>query len=111
MNGYECTSSYIRSDPYIRNREIMPKTLKGTVVSNKMQKTLVVEVVRLAKHPKYKRYYKVSKRYKAHDDTDSRQAGDTVMIQETKPISRDKRWKVVPAAVARNERQGVSPVE
>lgn len=73
----------------------MPKTLKGTIVSNKMQKTLVVEVMRLAKHPKYKRYYKVSKRYKAHDDTGSRRVGDTVMIQETKPVSKDKRWKVI----------------
>lgn len=73
----------------------MPKILKGIVVSDKMKNTLVVEVVRLAKHPKYKRYHKISKRYKAHVETGGHQVGDTVMIQETRPISRDKRWKVV----------------
>lgn len=89
----------------------MPKTLKGTIVSNRMQKTLVVEVERLAKHPKYKRYYKISKRYKAHVETDGHRIGDKVMIQETKPISRDKRWKVVQEAVALNEQPDVTHVE
>jgi small subunit ribosomal protein S17 len=73
----------------------MPKILKGTVVSDIMQKTLVVEVVRLAKHPKYKRYYKISKRYKAHVEADGHHVGDKVMIQETRPLSKEKRWRVV----------------
>ncbi|MDP3794325.1 MAG: 30S ribosomal protein S17 [bacterium] len=73
----------------------MPKLLKGTVVSDKMSKTVVVSVGRLAKHPKYKRYYKTTKRYKAHDGAGMYHVGDEVLIRETKPISRDKRWLVV----------------
>lgn len=73
----------------------MAKTLKGTVVSDKMQKTVVVEVMRLKRHQKYKRSYKVSKRYKAHDEKNEYHAGDTVLIQETRPMSREKKWRVV----------------
>lgn len=71
------------------------KTLKGIVVSDKMQKTVVVSVMRLKKHPKYKKYYKVTRRFKAHDEKGEYHIGDKVIIQETRPISKDKRWVVV----------------
>lgn len=69
--------------------------LKGIVVSDKMTKTVVVSVTRLKKHPKYRKYYKVSTRYKAHDEKDEYHLGDKVLIQETRPISKEKRWKVI----------------
>ena len=71
------------------------RILKGAVVSDKMQKTVVVEVVRLTKNLKYKKYFKVSKRYKAHDEKKEYHIGDKVLIQETKPMSKEKRWKVI----------------
>lgn len=72
------------------------RRLTGTIVSNKMTKTVVVEVGRLKKHPKYLKYYKTSNRFKAHvDDAASYRVGDTVLIEETRPLSKDKRWKVV----------------
>lgn len=71
------------------------RTLRGIIVSDKMQKTVVVAVTRLVKHPKYKKYYKVTKRFKAHDETGEYHAGDKVLIQETKPLSKEKRWVVM----------------
>jgi small subunit ribosomal protein S17 len=69
------------------------KTKKiGTVVSDKMDKTVVVEIVTLKTHPKYKKQYKSSKRYKAHDEENKFKVGDKVAIVESKPYSRDKRW-------------------
>jgi len=74
----------------------MPKkTLQGKVVSDKMQKTVVVEVERVKEHPKYKRRFKVHKKYKAHDEKGEFHVGDTVIIEETNPISKDKKWKVI----------------
>jgi small subunit ribosomal protein S17 len=74
----------------------MPKRkLQGIVVSNKMQKTLVVEVERIKVHPKYKRRYKVHKRYKAHFDSGEYNIGDKVLIEESRPISKEKRWVVI----------------
>lgn len=70
-------------------------TLKGVVVGDKMQKTVVVSVTRFVKHPKYGKYYKVSKKYKAHDEDNTFKVGDTVEIIETRPISKDKKFKVV----------------
>ena len=71
------------------------KTLRGIIVSDKMQKTVVVAVTRLVKHPKYKKYYKVTKRFKAHDEKSEYRIGDKVLIQETRPMSKEKRWQVV----------------
>ena len=71
------------------------RTIKGTVVSDKMQKTVVVAVTRLVMHPMYKKQYKVTKRFKAHDEKSEYHTGDVVMIQETHPMSKDKRWKVI----------------
>lgn len=73
----------------------MAKKLKGKIVSDKMDKTVVVEVVTLKKHPIYERRFKISKKYKAHDPENSHKIGEEVIIEETKPISRDKRWKIL----------------
>ncbi len=70
------------------------KVLSGVVVSDKMDKTVVVSVSRFIKHPKYGKYYKVSKKYKAHDEENRYKTGDKVDIVETRPISKDKRFKV-----------------
>ncbi len=69
--------------------------LKGVVVSNKMDKTVVVSVSRLIKHPKYGKFYQVTKKYKAHDEKNECKIGDEVEIAETRPISKDKHFKVV----------------
>jgi len=74
----------------------MPKKrLKGTIVSNEMQKTVVVKVERVKKHPKYKRRYKIHKKYKAHYDKGEYYVGDKVTIEECNPISKDKKWRLV----------------
>lgn len=70
------------------------RTLIGTVVSDKMTKTVVVEISRLKMHPKYKKQYKVSSRYKAHDEERQYHVGDRVLIRETRPLSKEKRWVV-----------------
>lgn len=71
------------------------RTLKGIIVSDKMPKTVVVRIDSLKKHPKYQKYYRSSKKFKAHVDGAEYRIGDTVMIQETRPISKEKRWKVL----------------
>ncbi len=71
------------------------KQLQGIVVSDKMEKTVVVKVERIIEHPKYKRRYKSHKKYKAHDENKEYHVGDNVVIEETAPISKDKCWKVI----------------
>ena len=74
----------------------MPKRiLSGTICKSTNKKTVVVEVERTFKHPIYKKYIKRSKKYHAHDETDALVVGDKVMIEETKPISKLKTWKVI----------------
>jgi small subunit ribosomal protein S17 len=68
------------------------KVLRGVVVSNKMKDTVVVDVTRFVKHPKYKKYYKVNKKYKAHDLNNTLNVGDKVSIMETRPISKTKHF-------------------
>jgi len=75
--------------------DISRRRLIGRVASAKMQKTVVVEVVRFKRDNVYKKYVKVRKRYKAHDEKGEYRAGDQVEIQEHRPLSREKRWKVV----------------
>ena len=70
------------------------KLLTGTVVSDKMQKTRVVKVVWVAKHAKYDKPVQHMVKYKAHDEKNDSKTGDVVMIMETRPISRDKRWVI-----------------
>ena len=70
-------------------------TLTGVVLSDKMDKTVVVSVSRFVKHPKYGKFYKINKKYKAHDENNEYKIGDKVEITETRPISKDKKFKVV----------------
>lgn len=72
-----------------------PKKLTGTVTSDKMDKTVVVNVTRYVAHKKYGKYYKIDKKYKAHDETNEYKTGDKVIIEESKPISKDKSFKVI----------------
>lgn len=71
------------------------KTLRGTVVSDKMDKTIVVLVERFIKHPKYGKYFKKSKKYKAHDGANTYKIGDAVTIRECRPMSKDKHFEVI----------------
>ena len=70
------------------------KTQVGTVVSDKMQKTVVVEVQSRGRHPLYKKIVRHSRRFKAHDEAGEAHVGDKVLIAETRPLSKDKRWRV-----------------
>ncbi len=71
------------------------KTRRGYVVSDKMDKTVVVSVERLRRHPVYKRVIRLSTKFKAHDADNSARIGDTVRIEESRPLSAEKRWRVV----------------
>ena len=71
------------------------KTRTGKVVSDKMDKTVVVAVIDNVRHPLYKKIVKRAVKFKAHDEQNACGIGDTVMIMETRPISKDKRWRVV----------------
>lgn len=72
----------------------MHKERQGVVLSNRMQKTVVVSVERTVRHPKYLKYLKRRTKVKAHDEKGECQVGDRVVIVETRPLSRDKRWRV-----------------
>lgn len=72
-----------------------PKTLSGAVVSNAMKDGIVVAVTRYVKHPKYKKYVRKAKRYTAHDPGNTRTRGERVVIEECRPISKTKHFKVV----------------
>ena len=74
---------------------INKQKLEGRVVSDKMNKTVTVLVNRFVKHPKYGKYMKISKKYKAHDEKDAFKVGDEVVIEACRPISKDKTFKVV----------------
>jgi small subunit ribosomal protein S17 len=71
------------------------KILKGVVTSDKMDKTIVVNVTRYVEHKKYGKRIKKTKKYKAHDENNVKKVGDIVEIEETRPISKDKKFKVV----------------
>lgn len=75
--------------------KIMAKKLKGVIVSDTMDKTVVVFVNRYIKHPKYKKYIKRGKKYKAHDEENEYKIGDNVFIEECRPLSKDKHFKVL----------------
>lgn len=80
------------------NKQITNKNRKkidGVVVSDKMDKTVVVNAQRFVKHKKYGKYYKIDKKYKAHDENNEYKIGDKVTIEETRPISKDKNFKVL----------------
>ncbi|MFA5028357.1 MAG: 30S ribosomal protein S17 [Candidatus Methylomirabilota bacterium] len=71
------------------------QTTTGTVVSDKMEKTVVVEILRTERHPTYGKMVRRKTRVKAHDEANSCHTGDRVRLMETRPISKDKRWRVV----------------
>ena len=71
------------------------KVLSGMVVSDKMDKTIVVLVTRYVKHPKYQKFIKSSKKYKVHDEENKHKVGENVEIRETRPISKDKSFTVI----------------
>lgn len=73
------------------------KTKRGTVVSNKMNKTVVVKVERTHRHPQYGKVVTTAKKFYAHDDSDALQVGQEVVIAETRPMSKNKHWRVVEA--------------
>jgi small subunit ribosomal protein S17 len=73
----------------------MKRQLQGTVVSDKMMKTAVVEVSYEKKHPKYLKYYTISRRFKAHNENNEYKTGDVVTIEETRPLSKDKYFTIV----------------
>ena len=70
------------------------RTLVGDVISNKMEKTVVVMVRTRRQHPRYKKYVEHTKKFKAHDADNSCKVGDTVKLIETRPLSKEKRWRV-----------------
>ena len=84
-------------------KKVIKRRLEGIVASDKMQKTVVVNVTRFRKHPKYLKYYKVSRRFKAHDEKGEYKTGDKVLIEEARPLSKDKRWRVVSKIANKNE--------
>lgn len=75
--------------------DVKHTVLSGSVVKTAMQKTIVVKVTRLVKHPKYQKYQTLSKKYKVHDENGVAKVGDKVDIMETKPISKDKHFTLV----------------
>ena len=71
------------------------KTLQGTVVSSKMDKTVVVQVERRYMHPKFKKVVKSNRKYSAHDENNECKPGDVISIRETRPLSKTKRWRML----------------
>lgn len=79
----------------IKKNKTIKRKLEGVVVSDKMDKTIVVKVESFKRHPLYHKTMKVSKRFKAHDEKNECKIGDIVVIEQTRPLSKEKRWKVV----------------
>ena len=85
------------------------KTKVGRVVSDKMDKTIVVSVERLARHPIYKRVIRLTTKFKAHDEANDAHVGDTVLIEESRPLSATKRWRLVSVVARAGEHGHGSP--
>ena len=81
------------------------KTKVGRVVSDKMDKTIVVSVERLARHPLYKRVIRLTTKFKAHDEANEARIGDTVRIEESRPLSATKRWRLVEVIARAGDRR------
>lgn len=75
--------------------QVNRKVMIGTVTSDKMDKTITVSVETVKQHPLYKKTIRTSKKYKTHDETNEAKAGDMVKIMETRPLSKDKRWRLI----------------
>ena len=83
----------------------------GRVTSNRMQKTIVVAVESIKRHPVYKRTYKQTNKFKAHDETNDARIGDIVRIEETRPLSKEKRWRLVEILTRAEQTMPVQAVE
>ena len=83
-------------------KPVIKRSFTGVVVSDKMDKTIVVRVDRTKIHPKYKKRYTLSRRYKVHDEKNKFQIGDKVNFIECRPLSKDKRWRVVYSTSQKN---------
>lgn len=88
------------------DRKNFRKNRTGIVVSNKMQKTIVVQVKRKVSHPEYGKVIEKAVKFKVHDEKNEAKPGDKVLIQETRPLSKDKRWRLV--EVLQKGRQGAA---
>ena len=86
------------------------KTKTGRVVSDRMDKTIVVSVERLARHRLYKRVIRLTTKFKAHDETNDAHVGDTVLIEESRPLSATKRWRLVRVVSRAGEHGYVSEI-
>lgn len=84
-------SNNMTKDPEITKK----RKIIGVVTSDKMNKTRVVSVSRLKKHPKYLKYYHVTTKFKAHDENNEYKTGDKVTIEEARPMSKEKRWRII----------------
>jgi small subunit ribosomal protein S17 len=87
-----------KSKKDMKDNKTKRRRLKGTVTSDKMDKTVVVTVTRSKKDPKYFKYHSVSKHFKAHDENNEYKVGDQIVIEESRPISKDKKWIVISKA-------------
>jgi len=85
------------------SNQVIRKTMTGFVVSNKMDKTVVVKVERRFSHPVFKKVVKTTKKYKVHDEKNECMEGDFIRIQETRPLSKEKRWRLL-GVVSRENR-------
>jgi small subunit ribosomal protein S17 len=85
----------LRKENSVEKKKGSGRLLKGEVVSDKMDKTIVVLVSRLRRHPRYQRRYKIDKRYKVDDEKNEYKIGDQVVIREGRPMSKSKKWRVV----------------
>ncbi len=91
----------------IKNKK---RQFEGVVVSDKMSKTRVIEISRLKKNSRYEKYISVSSRFKAHDENNEYQNGDVVLIEETRPISKDKRWKIIKLLKKFDKKENSEPI-
>jgi len=89
----------------MERKERRKKILTGVISSAKMQQTCVVVAKRLVMHPKYKKSYWVSKKYKAHNPENRYKEGDEVIIQECRPLSKEKRWTILGRVSERDKRE------
>lgn len=82
-----------------QTKKRLHRTLFGIVVSDKMDKTVVVAVDRLKAHPRYKKRYRITTKYKAHDERNECKVGDKVVIIESRPLSKEKKWRVLKKSI------------
>ncbi|MBI2633065.1 MAG: 30S ribosomal protein S17 [Parcubacteria group bacterium] len=85
----------MKNETHNTKKDIHHRQFTGVVVSDRMQKTRVVEIRTLKAHPKYHKRYWTRKRYKAHDEENQTKIGDKVLFRECRPLSKEKRWKIV----------------